>query len=221
MIKAGRYHLVALSRAEDTKGLATAFKPAVDDLAAAHAARERAEEALLEPRVTARFAESALEAVLREVASAAHSNDRKTGGGLVFKAIFPNGLDAEVRPRGSGQLTASTGLRERLNSQPAAAAVKAQWLRELDTAVATLGTALEARRMAEQALGIARAVEDGARETFVSSYDSNAGAIRQRFPRNRERQDLYFDRVRTSQASSNDEPNEPDPAPPLPAPQTT
>lgn len=91
-----------------------------------------------------------------------------------------------------------------------------EWLKDLDTALAALGSALESRRMAEQALGIARAAEDGARETFVSSYDSNAGAIRQLFPRNRERQDMYFDRVRTGPSSSDDESNSPDPTPPGP-----
>lgn len=129
----------------------------------------------------------------------------------MFKAIFPNGLDAEVRPRGAAQLSASTVLRERLNSQRPAATVKEQLLKALDTAVAALGSALEKRRMAEQALGIARAAEDGARETFVSSYDSNAGAIRQMFPRNRARQDLYFDQFRAGPSAADD--NEPDPAP--------
>jgi hypothetical protein len=66
--------------------------------------------------------------------------------------------------------------------------------------------------MAEQALGAARAVEDGARETFVSSYGSNAGAIRQMFPSNRERQDLFFDRIRTGHGASNDDADTPDPA---------
>ena len=90
-------------------------------------------------------------------------------------------------------------------------------LKELDTAMAALGGVLEARRMAEQALGLARAVEDGARETFVSSYDSNACAIRQKFPRNRARQDLYFDQFRAGQSASDDN-NGPEPAPPSPDP---
>ena len=108
-------------------------------------------------------------------------------------------------------MSASTALRERLNSQRPAAAVKEQLLKYLDAALAALGSALEKRRMAEQALGIARAAEDGARETFVSSYDSNAGAIRQMFPRNRARQDLYFDQFRAGPSASAD--SEPEPAP--------
>jgi hypothetical protein len=204
--------LAALGQNEATKGLAMAFKPTVDALATAKATREEAEDALIEPRSAARFAEAALEIVLREIASLAHTNDNKAGGDLVFKAVFPNGLDAEVRPRGAAQLSTSMALRERLNSQRPAAAVKEQLLKDLDAALATLGSALEKRRMAEQALGIARAAEDGARETFVSSYDSNAGAIRQMFPRNRARQDLFFDQFRAGQSASDDN-HEPDPAP--------
>jgi hypothetical protein len=100
-------------------------------------------------------------------------------------------------------LTVSTALRDRLNSQPAAAAVKAQALQQLDDALAGLDTAIEAKREAERTLVTARAAEDGARATFVSGYDSNAGAIRQMFPRNRVRQDLHFDQFRTEQGGDN------------------
>jgi hypothetical protein len=196
LLKFGRYHLAALGRGAETKGLSEAFKPAVDQLASAKATREQAEDALLVPRAEARFAESDLEVVLRDLAAQSHMTDRQAGGDFVFKAIFPNTVDAEVRPRGAAQVTAATAVRDRLNTQPAAAPVKEQWLGKLDQAIARLSTALEARQAAEQAVGLARAVEDGARETFVSSYDSNMGAIRQMFPRNRVRQNLYFDQLR-------------------------
>lgn len=215
LLKVGKYHLAALGRNEETTGLATAFRPAVDGLAAAKRAREQAEDALIEPRAAVRFTEDALEVVLRDIAAEARSFDRKAGGDLVFKALFPNGVDAEVRPRGPAQLTVSTALRGRLDTQPSAAAVKALFLTALDAAMAGLGAALDARRKAEDALGSARAVEDGARETFVSSYDSNAGAIRQMFPRNRVRQDLYFDQLRAAGASA-DEPVEPPAPQPVP-----
>jgi hypothetical protein len=212
LIKVGRYHLAALGRKPETSGLVTAIKPAVDALAAARTAREQAEDALIEPRAVACFAEAGLEAVLRDIAAEAHSCDRGVGGDLIFRAIFPDGLDAEVRPRGAAQLAVSTALRGRLASQPAAAPVKARWLEELDKAMAALGDALEARRSGERTLGLARAAEDGARETFVASYDSNAGAIRQMFPRNRVRQNLYFDQFRGGRSSGEDTP-EPPPEP--------
>jgi hypothetical protein len=201
LLSLGHFHLAAVGQDEATKELAGDFKPSVDGLATAKTAREQAEQGLINPRVAAKFAEYTLECVLREIASLAKIADNKAGGDMVFKAIFPNGLDPEVRPRGAAQLAASSALRGRLDSQPAAAAVKAQVLKNLDTALAAVSTALTARKAAEQALAHARAVEDGARETFVSAYDSNAGAIRRLFPRNRVRQDLHFDQFRTAAAA--------------------
>jgi len=201
LLSLGHFHLAAVGQDEATKELASDFKPAVDGLAAAKTTRELAEQGLIGPRVAARFAEYALESVLREIASLAKIADNKAGGDMVFKSIFPDGLDAEVRPRGATQLAASSALRGRLDSQPAAAAVKAQVLKDLDAALAAVSKALAARDAAEQALANARAVENGARETFVSAYDSNAGAIRRLFPRNRVRQDLHFDQFRAAAAT--------------------
>lgn len=205
LLRIGKFHLFALGRGPETQGLATAFKLAHDALTVAHAAREQAEDALVEPRANVRFVEAELEMVLRDVADEAHRQDRRTSGEQAFKAIFPDGLDPEVRPRGTGQLAVATALRSRLDLQPAAAVVKGLKLKDLDAAIAALASALEARRMAEQALGLARANEDGARETFVSSYDGNAGAIRQLFPRNRARQNLYFDQIRVEQPADDDQ----------------
>jgi hypothetical protein len=201
LLDLGRYHLAAVGQADSTRALVAALGPTLDALAAAKAAREQAEQALIAPRVAARFAEYALDSVLREIASLARTCDNKAGGDLVFRALFPNGLDAEVRPRGATQLAAASALRSRLDSQPAASVVKAQALAELDAAVANLTRALDARKSAERALAAARATEDGAREAFVSGYDSNAGAIRQMFPRNRARQDLHFDQFRSDQGA--------------------
>ena len=211
----GRFHLAALEQSEATKGLASAFQPTHAALASAKTAREQAEDALAAPRVAARFSEFALERVIRQISLLAHSADNKGDSGPAFRALFPNGLDAELRPRGAAQLSATTALRERLNSQPAAAGVKAQTLAALDSAIAALGGALESRRMAERAHGIARAVEDGARETFVAAYDSNAGAIRQMFPRLRSQQDLHFDefRERRVPAEEGDVPEPPSTSP--------
>jgi hypothetical protein len=213
LLKAGKYHLAACARDQATQGLGTAFKPAHDALDTARIRREQAEDALVEPRMQARFAETALELVLRDIAAKAHDFDRKASGDLVFKAIFPNGLDAEVRPRGAGQLTAAMAFRGRLDVQASAAPVKALLLKDLDAALDTLGSALESRRMGENALGLARAAEDGARETFVANYDSNAGAIRQMFPRNRARQALYFDSLHPEQGTAEDDNETETPAP--------
>ena len=59
----------------------------------------------------------------------------------------------------------------------------------------------------------ARATESVARERFVKAYDSNIGAIRQIFPRDRDQQDLYFDEAPSSRASSDDKGDDTPPTP--------
>ncbi len=60
----------------------------------------------------------------------------------------------------------------------------------------------------------------GARERFVSANDSNIGAIRQLFPRDRAHQDLHFDEISTSHAANNGGGGD-TPTPPTPATDTT
>lgn len=81
-----------------------------------------------------------------------------------------------------------------------------------------LAAKLDARRSAGEALGVARAAEDAARETWVAAYDSNAGAIRALYPKRRPQQDLFFDDFRARNAGEDDGGGD-DPAPePVPTP---
>jgi hypothetical protein len=50
--------------------------------------------------------EAGLEVAL-EVALLAHGEDNSATGGPAFKALFPNGLDAELRPIGPSQVAAA------------------------------------------------------------------------------------------------------------------
>ena len=102
-------------------------------------------------------------------------------------------LDAELRLIGPAQVASA----ERLNTQPAAAKVKAQALDDFDKALAAFKLAVDARQAGDTKVSQARATESGARERFVSAYDSNIGAIRQLFPRDRAQQDLHFDEIAT------------------------
>jgi hypothetical protein len=63
-------------------------------------------------------------------------------------------------------------LRERLNTQPAAAKVKAQVMDDFDKSLAAFKSALDAREAGDTEVSQARATESGARERFVSAYDS-------------------------------------------------
>ena len=213
LIALGRFHLAALAQSPETEVLAPGFGTAQDGLVQARRAREEAEAALVAPRVALCFSEWSLEQVRRGLALAAHAADNQSVSGPAFRSVFPSGLDAEIRPRGAAQVTAARAVLERLRSQPAAAAIRAEHEPRLEAGVTACAAKVEARRQAGEALGIARAREDGARETWVAAYDSNAGAIRTLFPRNRARQDLYFDTFRTRDVAVEDDGPAPAPAP--------
>lgn len=213
LLSSGSHHLIALNQTEETKSLVAAFQPAHDELQTAAAARAQAEAAMGQPRVVLRFAENALEKVIREVALQAHVVDNNTSKGPAFTALFPDGLNAEVRPLGAAQVVAATALRERLASQPAAAQVKAALADKLDKALAQFKSSFEARQAGEAKLSQARAAELGARERLVKAYDANMGAIRQLFPRERDQQDLYFDDLGGARSTADEKPDAPTPAP--------
>jgi hypothetical protein len=202
MLDLGSYHLAALAQSEGTKALASAFQPVQDALQAAATARVQAEKAMILPRVAVRFAENAMERVIRQVALLAHAADNNATTGPAFKALFPDGLEGELRPIGASQVLAAASLRERLDTQPAAAKVKAQAMDDFDKALAIFKAAIDARHAGDVKVSQARATESGARERFVSAYDSDIGAIRQLFPRDRAQQDLYFDDSASNHAPS-------------------
>jgi hypothetical protein len=213
MLSSGSNHLTALKQTEETKPLISVFQPVHQELRVSAAARVLAEEAMGAPRVVVRFSEKALEKVIREIALSAHTVDNNATGGPAFKALFPNGLEAELSPRGVAQVVAAVNLRARLDSQPAAAKVKTQVMDKFDQALSVFKLAIDARQAAESNLTQARAAELGARERYVKAYDSNIGAIRQLFPRDRDQQDLYFDEAPTRRTSSDDKGGETPPTP--------
>jgi hypothetical protein len=53
---------------------------------------------------------------LRQRRACRRAADNNATSGPAFKALFPNGLDAELRPIGASQVTASITLRERLRT---------------------------------------------------------------------------------------------------------
>jgi hypothetical protein len=164
--------------------------------------------------VAVRFGEWSLEQLLRGVSLGCQAVDNVVRGGPAQRAVFPSGLDAELRPRGAAQLAAARAVLQRLRSQPAAAAVATEHGARLEAGIADFDARVAARKVAGETLGLARAHEDGAREQWVAAYDSNAGALRTRFPRQKARQDLYFDVVRTRHAGDDGD-EDPDPAAPV------
>jgi hypothetical protein len=105
--------------------------------------------------------QNAMEKVIRQVSLLAHAADNNATSGPAFKALFPNGLDAELRPIGASQVTASITLRERLDTQPAAAKVKAQAMDDFDKALSGSKSAIDARQAGDSKVSQGRASECG------------------------------------------------------------
>lgn len=205
MLSSGRNHVTALNQTAETKPLIGPFQPALEELQTAAASRALAETAMGAPRIVVRFTEKSLEKMIREIALLAHVTDNNASTGPAFRALFPNGLEAELSPLGIAQVEAAANLRQRLDTHPAATAIKAQTMDKLDESLQSFKSAVDTREAADTKLRQARAVEVAARERFVKAYDSNLGAIRQLFPRDREQQDLYFDEVVSGRSSAQDD----------------
>ncbi len=196
LISLGEYHAAALGETPDETGsLIEAFRPSLDALVAAAAARVSAERAMIGPRVALRFAERRLETEIRRLSFAAQTLDG-IGGGPVWSAVFPNGLTGETSPRSAAQVASTETLLQRLSTLSSAEPLRADHTGKIRAGIDDLNAKLAARKSAGDALGLAYAQEVAAREDFVRAYDASAGAIRQIFPRDRAGQNLYFDEVR-------------------------
>lgn len=172
---------------------------------AARVTREAAEDALIGPRVAVRFAEWALEEVIRRIAADAHAADGNLRRGPAFDRLFPDGVSPVITPRSVAQVVSATLLKVRLDATAAGSPGRDRG-ESLSAAIAKLQGAIEARKGAGQAVAVARAVEDAAREDWLAHYSKDAGAVRVLFPTDRDRQDLYFDELDTSRSGGSDEP---------------
>jgi hypothetical protein len=210
MLSSGANHIIALDQTPETKHLIAAIQPAHENLKTAAGVRVEAENAIGTQRVVIRFTEKRLERVLREMALLAHAEDNNATTGPAFKALFPSGLEPELSPQGASQIAATASLRERLDSQPAAAKIKAQVMDKLDQALATFKASFEARQAAETKLSQARAVKLAPARASSKPTTARIGAIWQIFPRDRAQQELYFDEAPSSR-SAPDEPTPPTP----------
>ena len=208
----GAYHITALGTTPElTGGLVPGFQLTQDELRVAMRAREDVEYAAVVPRVLARFAEYALEQTLRQLGLAAHALDNNMHTGAAFKAVFPSGTDAAIRPRGAAQVAAALEVAKLLATRPAAEPLRAEYAAKLDAGIGALKGRIEDRKTSAVAVGAAQAVEMGLRETWVATYDSHAGAIRELFPKQTARQDLYFDVIDSGRPAATDDGEAPQP----------
>lgn len=199
LLPLGEYHLAALAETAELSDLHATFLVAHTELDRVARERVAAERAIIAVRVAIRFAERALERQLRATSAGAAALDGKQGG-AIQGVLFPNGLNAETRPRTAKQVEAAQRVLNRVHTATLAEPLRASHEEALITRTNALSRALDARKAAYATLGAAIAQELSCRDDFVRAYDANAGAIRQRFPKDKETQDLYFDAVSSRKA---------------------
>jgi hypothetical protein len=192
LVHLGQSHLAALVQSEETAGLARTFKPVLVALEQADLATGYAELELLNPQVDQVRAELAMGEAILQLAALARGPGGETAA--AHAKLFPNGIEAELPLDQGFDLASVIILRERLATEPAAVDLKAQFLSDLDRAIAALRVAVAARETAEAKVDQARAVESAARKLFFAAYEADASAIARLFPGDRRRQDLYFER---------------------------
>lgn len=189
------YHHAALGNDPGTRGLQSTFLTTLTAWQTAEEAVVAAERAAVAPRVELRFAETALEVVLGDL----FSDAGKASAGDARSALFPDGKDAETRPRGAAQHARTRGsLLPRLDKYPGA--LRDQYLPLVTAATDRLGAAIAARTAAAQATAGARAGEDVALDDLIASFRSNLGAITQLFPKSPPLRDRFFHEFRESTA---------------------
>lgn len=191
-----RYLISGTARDIATADIATGLRPVLTQFLVAVTASIESQRALVDPRVGVRFAERDIETTIRRLASDARKKDGKDRG-ATLAALFPGGLEAATVPRGEAQQEAASRVMNALRTVGLAEPLRAEHVPALEAAITAFQSALDERRRVAGIAASAFAAELAGREDLCNAMDAAAGAIRRLFPRDRDRQDLYFDAVRT------------------------
>jgi hypothetical protein len=206
-VRLSRFTQAMLARFPDNAtlvSLGSTLGGATDALAVAQRAYAESVLALIPARVELRFADFLADRCVRSTQRAADDIDGQSKG-KIASHVFPSGVTPIVRPFGQSQVTEMQQLEGRL------ASIVAQW----PGAAAQQGKVADARQRYERALTARRnalvasagshAVRDAAREDFLDAFAQVAGRVKAEFPRDRAMQDLFFDRVVSSDDGDDDD----------------
>ncbi|AKF06918.1 hypothetical protein DB32_004067 [Sandaracinus amylolyticus] len=182
------------------ESLAATLAEATDALTTRQAAYHAAVLALIAPRVEVKLIDLHADTVVRSVKRIAE--EAGAAG-----AVFPAGIQPIVKPVGATEVAALRTLEGRIASATAWRDREAQRAR-IEAVRADYDRALLNRRDALAASSDARALRDDAKESFLDTYAAVAGAVRELFPRDRQRQDVFFDEVTAPRSEADDD--EPD-----------
>lgn len=154
---------------------------------------------LIPLRIEVKLVDLFADEVVRSVKRAADD-----AGPASSAAVFPGGVTPIVKPFGRSEVTQLRALEGRLAAVSGWAGSAEQHARV--TAVRRLyETALTNRENGMIAAADARALRDSAKEDFLDGYAEVAAGIQQLFPRDRKRQDVFFEVVRSRAADDVEE----------------
>lgn len=178
---------------QETAPLLADLQPAQDTLETAFEGRRK----LRKPLVTARVRLRLTGYLLRQTIRSAHRGAEIADGGRrgpVCKALFPDGLAAEVKPKGAALAEKITKLRDRMQNSklPAVAEYRKAWLPEIQPDLDAHTTATAEHKAATKDYVDAYAVELAARAEHRRIVDRIAGEVRATFPGDRAKQDVVF-----------------------------
>ena len=151
------------------------------------------ERAQAKARAAVRIAEYEVQQLARRCMNDAKNADGGSAG-LAVKELFPDGLDAVIRPRGASQHKAGEELLGRLAgaSSQGGKSVADAWRASLSSAISDLADTLASRDEADKDLHdtYAKLAAQGA--AHRREVDRLMGIVRAAFPQDRVRQDAVF-----------------------------
>lgn len=163
-------------------------------LASAESAYSQAENAMIPIRVDVTLADYSADEGIKQAKRAAELADGEANGALQTH-LFPHGTTPIVRPFGAAQIKEMRDLEGRYDglmgnwNQAQNEKSKLTALRE------KYELALQTRTDAAQLVNDQRSKRDLAKKNFLDVYAEVANRIRALFPRNKKKQDLFFDVV--------------------------
>lgn len=144
-------------------------------------------------------------------AEVVHSVKRaaEEAGAEIAEAIFPGGVTPVIKGYGQSEVTALRALEGRITAAISWADRETQ-----------LARVVEVRKLYENALknrgeamidaAAKRAMRNAVKEDFLDVFAEVAAAIRGKFPRDKKRQDVFFDKLRSKKAADEDDADEDD-----------
>ncbi len=190
--------------AAQLENLANTLGVGTGALLAAHSTYRAAVVALVPHRVRVGLADLRSAEVVHSVKRAAEE-----AGEDIAEAVFPGGVTPVIKGYGQSEVAALRALEGRI-------AAATTW----PDREAQLARVVEVRELYEKALkdreeamidaAAKRAIRNAVKEDFLDVFATVAAAIKGKFPRDKKRQDVFFDKLRAKRAADDDDGDEDD-----------